>query len=43
MFPAMKHGGAFDAFLPPASTGTVYKYTKEELGEVRGGGGGWVL
>ena len=34
LFPAMKHAGAFDAFLPPAPTGTVYKFEREELGEV---------
>mmetsp|Transcript_33266 Transcript_33266/g.76926 ORF Transcript_33266/g.76926 Transcript_33266/m.76926 type:complete len:95 (+) Transcript_33266:87-371(+) len=33
LFPAMKHAGAFDAFLPPAPTGTVYKFEREELGE----------
>ena len=35
LFPAMKHAGAFDAFLPSPPTGTVYKFEREELGEVR--------
>mmetsp|Transcript_370 Transcript_370/g.571 ORF Transcript_370/g.571 Transcript_370/m.571 type:complete len:95 (+) Transcript_370:36-320(+) len=33
LFPAMKHAGAFDAFLPAPPTGTVYKFEREELGE----------